>query len=85
MENAPKEACFYCGINSALLFENAQNADTDGVKYFSYLSIAAIVGMAVFDVDNIWNDEPPFWANFDLLVSNESGRGASGISYTYVF
>lgn len=73
------------GINSALLFENAQNADTDGVKYFSYLSIAAILGMAVFDVDNLWNDEPPFWANFDALISNNSGSVVPGLSYSYAF
>lgn len=73
------------GINSALLFENAQNADTDGVKYFSYLSIAAILGMAVFDVDNLWNEEPPFWANFDVLISKQGENLAPGLSYSYTF
>lgn len=73
------------GINSALLFENAQNADTDGVKYFSYLSIAAILGIAVFDVDNLWNEKPPFWAKFDVLVSTNNGRVTPGLSYSYTF
>lgn len=73
------------GINSALLFKNAQNADTDGVKYFSYLSIATILGMAVFDVDNLWNDKPPFWANFEILISNKGESLAPGFSYSYTF
>ena len=76
---------FVGGINSALLFENAQNADTDGVKYFSYLSIAAILGMAVFDVDNLWNKKPPFWANFDVLAFNNSGSMTPGFSYSYAY
>lgn len=73
------------GINSALLFENAQNADTDGVKYFSYLSIAAILGMAVFDVDNLWNDEPPFWANFEVTLTKIGIQTAPAAFYTSIF
>lgn len=73
------------GLNSALLFENAQAADTDGVKYFSYLSIAAILGMAVFDVDSLWNDDPPFWANFDVVAHKVNSNIVPGVFYSYKF
>ena len=73
------------GLNSVLLFENAQNADTEGVKYFSYLSIAAIFGMAIFDVDNLWNEKRPSWANVDIYVTRIENQVAPVASWNYRF
>lgn len=73
------------GLNSGLLFENAQNADTEGVKYFSYLSIAAILGMAIFDVDNLWNEKGPSWANVDIYVTRIENQVAPVASWNYRF
>lgn len=73
------------GLNSVLLFENGQAADTDGVRYFSYLSIGGILGMALFDVDNLWNDEPPFWANLNAQISMVDSKWSPGLLYTYEY
>lgn len=73
------------GLNSALLFENAQNADTEGVKYFSYLSIAAILGVAIFDVDNLWDEKQPSWANVDVYVTRIENQVAPVASWNYRF
>lgn len=57
------------GLESLAVYEQAQQADRDGTKYFAYASLGAIAAMVATDYDSVWGKQQPSWIDFNIVTT----------------